>query len=125
MADNSFSSFLLQYYSSTPAIPELICTSEEPEEKNVLIMTLEKLAGHKVTIMTAGNTGERRQLVNLIMKNLIMYVERGYAPAVPELKQLLALSVMPETIDCFDVSNLGTDIAVGASVRFVNGKPQK
>ena len=125
VADNSFASFLLQYYSSVPAIPQLICTSEEPEEKEVLLMSLEKLAGHKVTVVTAGNSGEKRQLVNLIMKNLTMYVERGYAPAVADLKQSLALSVMPETIDCFDVSNLGTDIAVGASIRFVNGKPQK
>jgi excinuclease ABC subunit C len=125
VADNSFSSFLLQYYSSAPAIPQIICTSEEPEEKDVLLMSLEKLAGHTVKIVTAGSSGERRQLVNLIMKNLAMYVERGYAPAVVELKQVLALSVMPETIDCFDVSNLGTDIAVGSSVRFVNGKPYK
>jgi excinuclease ABC subunit C len=125
VADNSFSSFLLQYYSSAPAIPQVICTSEEPEEKGVLVMSLEKLAGHQVKITAAGNSGERRQLVDLIMKNLAMYVERGYAPAVAELKQTLALSVMPETIDCFDVSNLGTDIAVGASVRFVNGRPHK
>jgi excinuclease ABC subunit C len=54
-----------------------------------------------------------------------MYVERGYAPAVVELKKELSLSVIPETIDCFDVSNLGTDIFVGSSIRFVNGKPHK
>jgi excinuclease ABC subunit C len=54
-----------------------------------------------------------------------MYVERSYAPAVVELRKALLLSPMPEVIDCFDVSNLGTDIAVGASVRFVNGKPDK
>jgi excinuclease ABC subunit C len=88
-------------------------------------MSLEKLAGHPVKIATAGNTGERRQLVDLIMKNLAMYVERGYAPAVVELKKALLLSVMPDTVDCFDVSNLGTDIAVGSSVRFVNGRPHK
>ncbi len=125
VADNSFSSFLLQYYSSVQAIPQVICTSEEPEEKDVLARSLEKLSGHSIRIVVAGNSGERRQLVDLIMKNLAMYVERGYAPAVVELKNALALSVMPETIDCFDVSNLGTDIAVGASVRFVNGRPHK
>lgn len=126
VADNSFSSFLLQYYSSSAqAIPQVICTSEEPAEKGVLQMSLEKLSGHPVKIASAGNSGERRQLVDLIMKNLAMYVERGYAPAVVELKNALGLSVMPEIVDCFDVSNLGTDIAVGASVRFVNGRPHK
>jgi excinuclease ABC subunit C len=125
VADNSFSSFLLQYYSSAPAIPHMICTSEEPEEKDVLLMSLERLAGHSVRIVTVGHAGERRQLVDLIMKNLAIYVERGYAPSVVELRKVLSLSVMPETVDCFDVSNLGTDIAVGASVRFVNGRPYK
>jgi excinuclease ABC subunit C len=32
---------------------------------------------------------------------------------------------MPDTIDCFDVSNLGTDIAVGSCVRFAAGRPDK
>jgi excinuclease ABC subunit C len=63
--------------------------------------------------------------MDLIMRNLAMYVERGYAPAVVELKKALSLSVMPDIIDCFDVSNLGTDIAVGSCVRFVGGRPNK
>jgi excinuclease ABC subunit C len=32
---------------------------------------------------------------------------------------------MPDAIDCFDVSNLGTSIAVGACSRFANGAPDK
>ncbi len=125
VADNTLSSFLLQYYSSAPAIPSMVCASEEPGEKDVLEKSLERLSGHPVRIATPGSAGERRQLVDLIMRNLAMYVERGYAPAVVELRSALSLSAMPETIDCFDVSNLGTDIAVGSCVRFVNGKPHK
>ncbi|HEY7508399.1 MAG TPA: excinuclease ABC subunit UvrC [Nitrososphaera sp.] len=125
VADNTFSSFLLQYYSSAPAIPRMVCASEEPGERDVLEKSLEKLAGHPVRIVSPGSAGERRQLIDLISRNLAMYVERGYAPAVVELRDSLSLSVMPETVDCFDVSNLGTDIAVGSSVRFVNGKPHK
>jgi excinuclease ABC subunit C len=103
----------------------MVCTSEAPGEKDVLEKSLEKLAGHPVRIVSPGSTGEKRQLVDLIMRNLGMYVERGYAPAVAELRDMLSLSVMPETVDCFDVSNLGTDIAVGACVRLSNGKPYK
>ncbi len=125
VADNTFSSFLLQYYSSAPAIPSMVCTSEEPGEKDVLEKSLEKLAGHPVRIVSPGSAGERRQLVDLIMRNLAMYVERGYAPAVVELRKALSLSVMPEIVDCFDVSNLGTDIAVGSCVRLVNARPHK
>jgi excinuclease ABC subunit C len=124
LADNSFSTFLLHYYSSSPAIPHVIYASEEPESRHVLEESLEKLAGHGVRIVGVAS-GERKELVDLVMRNLSLYVERGYAPAVVELRKILALSSMPEIIDCFDVSNLGTDIAVGASVRFSNGKPHK
>src|SRR2546422_8948064 len=37
----------------------------------------------------------------------------------------MKLRSMPEVIDCFDVSNLGTSIAVGSCVRFANNKPDK
>lgn len=124
VADNSFSTFLLQYYSSVPSMPYVIHVSEEPESKTVLEMSLEELSGHDVKIIVPKQS-EKRQLVDLIMRNLAMYVERGYAPAVAELKNALALSVMPDVIDCFDVSNLGTDIAVGACVRFSAGRPLK
>lgn len=124
VGDNSLSTFLLQYYSSAPTIPHVVYVSEEPESKDVLQMLLEKLSGRKVRISLAHGP-EKRQLMDLIMRNLAMYVERGYAPAVVELKKTLSLSSMPETIDCFDVSNLGTQIAVGSCVRFANGKPHK
>lgn len=124
LADNSFSSFLLQYFSSVPAIPHVIYASEEPDSKEALQASLEKLAGHRVRISRV-ESGERKQLMDLVMRNLAMYVERGYAPAVVELRKALALSSMPEVIDCFDVSNLGTSIAVGSSVRFANAKPDK
>ncbi len=127
VADNSFSSFLLQYYSSAPGIPAVIYVSEEPESKGVLEMSLEKLAGHPVKIVHVSKqrSGERQKIIDLIMRNLAMYVERGYSPAVVELKNALKMSTMPEIVDCFDVSNLGTDIAVGACCRFVNGRPHK
>ncbi|NWG36801.1 excinuclease ABC subunit UvrC [Nitrososphaera sp.] len=124
LADNSFSNFLLQYYSSSPAIPHVIYASEEPDSKAVLEESLERLAGHRVRI-TQAESGERRRLMELVMRNIEMYVERGYAPAVVELRKALSLSSMPEVVDCFDISNLGTDIAVGSSVRFSNGKPDK
>jgi excinuclease ABC subunit C len=63
--------------------------------------------------------------MDLISRNLSMYIERGYDPAVVELKNALKLASMPEVIDCFDVSNLGTLIAVGSCVRFANNKPDK
>jgi excinuclease ABC subunit C len=127
VGDNSLSSFLLQYYSSVPTIPRFVYVNEDLEDKQVLEMSLEKIAGHKVSIFNIERTPtkDKRQLMDLIMRNLSIYIERGYDPAVVELKNALKLTSMPEVVDCFDVSNLGISIAVGSCVRFVNGKPIK
>jgi excinuclease ABC subunit C len=127
VGDNSLSSFLLQYYSSVPMIPRFVYVNEDLEDKQVLVMSLEKIAGHKVSIFNIERTltKDKRQLMDLMMRNLSMYIERGYDPAVVELKNALKLTSVPEVIDCFDVSNLGISIAVGSCVRFINGKPSK
>lgn len=129
VGDNSLSSFLLQYYTSVPVIPRFVYVNEEVEDRKVLEMSLEKIAGHKVSIFNASRIAvaakEKRQLMDLVARNLAMYVERGYDPAVVELKNSLGLAAVPEVVDCFDVSNLGTSIAVGSCIRFVNGKPSK
>jgi excinuclease ABC subunit C len=127
VADNSLSSFLLQYYSTVPTIPRFVYVNEDPQDRQVLEMSLEKLAGHKVTIQNISHAlgKEKGELMDLISKNLSIYIESGYDPAVVELKKLLKLSSIPELIDCFDISNLGTSIAVGSCVRFSNNKPDK
>jgi excinuclease ABC subunit C len=127
VGDNSLSSFLLQYYSSVPIVPRFVYINEDLEDRQVLEISLEKIAGHKVSIFNVERTltREKRQLMQLIIRNLSMYIERGYDPAVVELKNALKLTSVPEVIDCFDVSNLGISIAVGSCVRFVNGKPSK
>ena len=127
VGDNSLSSFLLQYYSSVPMIPRFIYVNEDPEDSPVLEASLEKISNHKVNIFNVERmlAKEKRQLMDLIVRNLSICIERGYDPAVIELKNALGLLMMPEVIDCFDVSNLGTSIAVGACTRFINNKPSK
>jgi excinuclease ABC subunit C len=127
VGDNSLSTFLLQYYSTVPMIPRFVYVNEDLEDKQVLEMSLEKIAEHKVSIFNVEKTltKDKRQLMDLIMRNLSMYIEKGYNPAVVELKNALKLASMPEAIDCFDVSNLGISISVGSCVRFINGMPSK
>ena len=127
VADNSLSSFLLQYYSTVPTVPRFVYVNEDPQDRQVLETSLEKLAGHKVTIYNISHVlaKEKHQLMDLISKNLSMYIDSGYDPAVVELKKSLKLASIPEVIDCFDISNLGALIAVGSCVRFSNNKPDK
>ncbi|MCI0561012.1 MAG: excinuclease ABC subunit UvrC [Nitrososphaera sp.] len=127
VGDNSLSSFLMQYYTSVPVVPRIIYLNEAPDDGKILELSLGKIADHRVSIVTMGERvgSEKRQLMDLIVRNLSLYIERGYDPAVAELKSVLSLEVMPEVMDCFDVSNLGSSIAVGSCTRFVDGKPEK
>jgi excinuclease ABC subunit C len=127
IGDNSLSNFLLQYYSSVPIVPRYVYVNEPVEDRDVLEMSIEKIAGHKVRIVTIPeqSIGQKYALMSLIKRNLMLYLERGYDPAIVELKNAIGLKIVPYVIDCFDVSNLGTDIAVGACCRFVDGKSEK
>lgn len=127
VGDNSLSTFLLQYYSSVPEIPRFVYVNEAVEDREILEMTLGRIAGHSVNIVSLpdSGSGQKSQMMGLIRRNLVLYMQRGYDAGVIELKAALGLSQMPYIMDCFDVSNLGTDIAVGACCRFVDGKADK
>ena len=68
---------------------------------------------------------ERKQLMDLVVRNLSNYLTKGFEPALFDLKKILNLKSLPKVIDCFDISNLGLSITVGSCVRFVNGIPEK
>jgi excinuclease ABC subunit C len=126
LGDNSLASFLCQYYSSSPDVPQFIYVNEIPESSIALTESIKRFTDHDVKIvLVSDKKREKRDLMDLILRNLWKHVENGYPPEVVELKELLHLPSIPSVIDCFDVSNLGSKYAVGACTRFVNGKPQK
>ncbi len=127
IGDNSFSTFLSQYYYSKSSVPRFIYVNEDPGSKEALEKSLERIASHKVNIIRLSNRiePERKQLMDLVVRNLSNYLSKGFEPALFDLKKVLNLKSLPKVIDCFDISNLGLSIAVGSCVRFVNGIPEK
>ncbi len=123
VGDNSFSSFLSQYYSSNP-IPKFIVTSETPTKKEILEEILSRSTGFKVNIVVPSG-GKRREMIRLVMRNIDLLLSKGIDPAVIEIQEKLKLESIPRTIECFDISNHGTDYAVGSMSCFVDGKPSK
>jgi len=123
VGDNSFSNFLFQYYS-THKIPKFIFTSESPENKTLLESLLSEQAGFHVGIICPQN-GKRKDILNLILKNILLVNSKGGDPGLIELKEMLNLSTIPNIIECFDISNHGEDFAVGSMSRFVGGIPNK
>ena len=54
-----------------------------------------------------------------------MVHSKGGDPGLIELKEILNLPVIPNVIECFDISNHGDSFAVGSMARFVGGTPDK
>jgi excinuclease ABC subunit C len=147
IADNSFESFISQYYYSNPTIPNTIYLNEELEEKSKVELVLEKISNHSVKIKTINDTttsqtsqdtvdsdinkpneqnqDDKTKIMELILSNLKTYIQKSYEPALEELKTILNLKKIPHVIDCFDISNFGNDFAVGACTRFIDGIPHK
>jgi excinuclease ABC subunit C len=123
VGDNSFSNFLFQYYS-THQLPKLIIVSEFPENTQLLESLFSEQAGFLVKIVCP-QYGKRKDVINLILKNISLIHSKGGEPGLIELKEILHLSTIPNIIECFDISNHGDDFAVGSMSRFVNGKPSK
>ena len=123
VGDNSFSNFLYQYYS-THKIPKFILVSELPENKSLLESMFSSQAGFSVRILMPSK-GKKRDIVDLILKNIRLVHSKGGDPGLIELKEILNLPVIPNVIECFDISNHGASFAVGSMARFVGGKPDK
>lgn len=123
VGDNSFSNFLYQYYS-THKIPKFILVSELPENHKLLELLLSEQSGFEVKLLVP-TKGKRKNIINLIMKNIDLIHSAGTDPGLVELKEILDLPVIPNIIECFDISNHGEDFAVGSMSRFVGGIPDK
>ena len=123
VGDNTFSNFLYQYYS-THKIPRFVLVSELPENKEILEDLFSNQAGYRVKIICP-TKGKKKEIIELIMKNISLIHSKGGDPGLVELKDILSLSKIPQVIECFDISNHGADFAVGSMSRFVGGKPDK
>ncbi|MGA7542044.1 MAG: excinuclease ABC subunit UvrC [Nitrososphaeraceae archaeon] len=128
VGDNSFGTFLLQYYTSVPSVPRYIYVNEEPESKEVLEASLEKLCEHQVRIVKISNNfhnKEKKELMNMVVRNLELSGQELNQHSLRELKRELRLGTIPSIIDCFDISNFGTSFAVGSRTRFLDAMPYK
>lgn len=128
VGDNSLGTFLLQYYTSVPSVPRYIYVNEEPGSKEALEASLEKLCEHQVRIVKISNNFhniEKKELMNMVVRNLELSGQEWNQHSLRELKRELRLGTIPSIIDCFDISNFGTSFAVGSRTRFLNAMPYK
>ncbi len=122
-------SFLLQYYSqSSQVLPGEILLPVELEDREALEDALNDL-GKGVCSIKTPKKGEKKRLVELAHKNaqslLAEHVreDEKRIDLLQELQQKLSLAKPPARIECFDISNIQGELAVGSCVAFRDGRP--
>jgi excinuclease ABC subunit C len=123
LSGDAASEFLPRFYEAG-GIPRRIYVEREPESRDALEKYLAERRGGPVSILMP-ERGDKRGLLELLRKNILLEISGTADPALVELQHELSLPTIPRTIECFDVSNLFGTSVVGSMVQFVNGKPSK
>jgi excinuclease ABC subunit C len=133
-------SFLQQFYETSPHIPAEIIAEVEPDDRAVLQNWLKEkrkdLAisnGSAVTI-SVPKRGDKVRLIEMVKQNAQEILEQQRIKwlsdsqktqlALEELQETLNLVAPPQRIECYDISNTQGTNSVGAMAVFEAGRPK-
>src|SRR5207248_11158015 len=126
--------FCLEYYGSSPAVPPQIVVPREAGDTEALEQFLSERRGSRVEVRAA-ERGEKRRLQELASENARLALESEVAQAeqkrlrrieaLEELREALNLESLPIRIECYDVSNIQGEAAVGSMVVFQDALAKK
>ncbi len=119
-SDELLNEFLKIYYSTYMPPHEIIV---EGEYDPTIAEYLQQLSGKSVSIIVPKH-GIKKELLDLAKKNAYAHFSLE-DPVLIELKEMLKLDQVPLTIDCFDISNYGATVVVGACVQYKKRQPNK
>ncbi|MCK9391637.1 MAG: excinuclease ABC subunit UvrC [Syntrophales bacterium] len=120
---------LTRHYDAGHEIPGEILLTEASDDRPVLEEWLGEKRGRSVKIMIP-KRGQGRALIRMANRNSestlkIMQQTAGPDEAMKRLVTALGLRKAPERMECFDISNIGGEYAVGSMVVFSHGVPYK
>jgi len=122
--------FIIDYYRYFHRFAGEIVLEKLPLNTQLVVNILTKQANRKTRLLVP-QRGAKRQMLRLAKLNAeaalkLKKDERSQVEtALWELKELLGIKKLPARIEAVDVSNLGTQIAVGSVVTFLFGRPAK
>lgn len=127
------SSFIQQFYESSPHIPAEILVEAEPDDKSVVQSWLRERRGGSVAI-SMPKRGDKLRLIEMVKQNAQEVLEQQRIKwltdsqktqmALEELQEALNLVAPPQRIECYDISNTQGTNSVGAMVVFEAGRPK-
>ncbi|MGI6209781.1 MAG: excinuclease ABC subunit UvrC [Anaerolineae bacterium] len=128
------SSFLEQFYNDAAHVPSEVIVPQVPDSMLVIESYLREKRGQRVSVRVP-KRGEKRELLQMAQENATATLaslraeweaDEGRAvQALEELRQALGLSEAPARIECYDISNIQGNHAVGSMVVFVKGVARK
>jgi excinuclease ABC subunit C len=126
-------SFIKQFYESATYIPRRVVVPLPLPEQALIEAWLTERRGGRVEIVVP-QRGEQRRLVHMAANNAREALEMARVKwladagkthdALTELQDELNLPVLPERIECYDISNIQGTSSVGSMVVFVAGHPR-
>jgi excinuclease ABC subunit C len=124
-------SFIKQFYSSSPNIPPLLLLQYSVEEMAVLKGWLQSRRGARVDIQVP-RRGNKKQLVDIVAENARQGLEqlkikqlampKELEAALAEIEKELHLPQRPLRMEAYDISDIQGKAAVGSMVVFERGK---
>ena len=117
--------FLKAFYTTNQVPREILLNKpcwESAKEKKVLEEFFSAKRAAPVSL-TIPRRADKLALVQLAEKNLESSFDVD--SALVDLQNSLNLAVLPHLIECFDISNLGTEHVVSGMVSFKDAKPDK
>jgi len=126
-------SFVEQFYSSSPYIPPLVLLQHPVEDASVIEDWLRGKKGRRVHIQVP-RRGKKKQLIDIVAENARQGMEQlkikqmaapsALVAALAEIKKELHLPRIPSRMEGYDISNIQGTAAVGSMVVFEEGKPK-
>ena len=130
--EESFTSFLTQYYQSHELPHEIVLEGEMDD--GLFRSYAQEKRGRGVEI-TRPKAGIRRELADMAMGNAVEYLEKTLSTiahkndmtisACERLQTLLGLKRYPKRMECYDISNISGVDKVGSMVVFTDGEADK
>jgi len=121
------SSFINQFYSSGRPIPDEVVLPLQIPEKNAFEEMFSERREKRVAVFSP-QKGEKGKLLEMANKNAESALaarkdeEAILARTLALTQKKLRLTNIPARIECFDISNIGGNLAVGSMVTFTDGK---
>ena len=121
-ADEVLSAFVSQYYAEQPP-PREVVLDRDLDDRGLIEQALSEAAGRRIQLK-AGVRGERAGYLDLARRNAAIALDgqldsqAAQAARMESLRELFALEVPPQRIECFDISHTMGEATVASCVVF-------